>query len=60
MCALGPRLINGSTKISNRLPRFTAIVSHIGGRDDFLSSPLLLLYPNLTPSINLVGGRHIL
>ena len=25
-------------QLSNRLPRFTAIVSHIGGRDDFLPS----------------------
>ena len=25
-------------QLSNRLPGFTAIVSHIGGRDDFLPS----------------------
>ena len=25
-------------QLSNRLPRFTAIMSHIGGRDDFLPS----------------------
>ena len=24
--------------LSNRLPRFTAVVSHIGGRDNFLPS----------------------
>ena len=26
------------SQLSNRFPRFTAIVSHIGGRDDFLPS----------------------
>ena len=30
-------------RLSNRLPRFTAVVNHIGGRDDFfLSLPFFL------------------